>query len=74
MPDWVQSAVRDGAGEVLAEGLADGLQQRFTHFLQLAPGTYELEAEASDGRRVHEFFEVALDGAPERLEWTWPLR
>ena len=75
IPDWVQSSVRDGAGELIAESLGRAsTDRRQTHYLQLVPGTYELEAEASDGRRVHEFFEVTLDGAPQPLEWTWSLR
>lgn len=75
IPDWVRTVVRDGAGNVLQQcTTCQAFERRYTHFLQLVPGTYDFEAEASDGRRAHGGFQVDLQGGPEPIEWYAPLR
>lgn len=75
-PDWVRAQVRDLEDNVLLEcTMATAFDRRYTLFLPVVAGTYELEAEASDGRRARGSFEVMLDGTDTRpIEYFLPLR
>jgi RNA polymerase sigma-70 factor (ECF subfamily) len=73
-PERVHTVVRDAAGEVVQECLTcEPIGRRYPHLLQLVPGTYALEVEASDGRRALGSFEVDFAGA-QPVELYLPLR
>lgn len=76
IPEWVRASARDTAGNVLLEcTMSTAFERRYTLFMQLVQGTYELEAQAYDGRSARGSFDVTLDETDQRpIEYFLPLR